>query len=292
MAADGSLNVTLTGSGKALGYLAAFGFVLALVSSACTWLMGSDRSQAVAAYDGCGPRWLGTFSAKFGTPINVNFTSGVLSTLVFIFASQLNGDAAKIFAAMIGVVLLFTTMSYILIFPTVIKLRMTHGDTHRPYKIPGGMAGVWFCGVICTAWAGLRVDRRPLPRPRRRPVPERPGPVGRLRALARGLHVDRVRRDRRHVRRRRAVLHRGREDARADDPDHRGERLRRRPKARRRALRRSRPRATDAGVVAWVRSPRGDRPAPTLRRSGDQASIEARTRWMAMRRCCSGIARL
>ena len=44
-------------------------------------------------------------------------------------------------------------MSYILIFPTVIKLRMTHGDTHRPYKIPGGMAGVWFCGVICTAWA-------------------------------------------------------------------------------------------------------------------------------------------
>ena len=115
--------------------------------------MGSDRSQAVAAYDGCGPRWLGTFSAKFGTPINVNFTSGVLSTIVFIFASQLNGDAAKIFAAMIGVVLLFTTMSYILIFPTVIKLRMTHGDTHRPYKIPGGMAGVWFCGVICTAWA-------------------------------------------------------------------------------------------------------------------------------------------
>ena len=126
VASDGTLNVTLTGFGKALGYLAAFGFVLALVSSACTWLMGSDRSQAVAAYDGCGPRWLGTFSAKFGTPINVNFTSGVLSTIVFIFASQLNGDAAKIFAAMIGVVLLFTTMSYILIFPTVIKLRYSH----------------------------------------------------------------------------------------------------------------------------------------------------------------------
>ena len=89
VASDGTLVVTLTGAGKALGYVAAFGFVLALVSSACTWLMGSDRSQAVAAYDGCGPRWLGTFSAKYGTPINVNFTSGVLSTIVFIFASQL-----------------------------------------------------------------------------------------------------------------------------------------------------------------------------------------------------------
>ncbi len=153
VASDGSLNVTLTGFGKALGYVAAFGFVLALVSSACTWLMGSDRSQAVAAYDGCGPRWLGTFSARYGTPINVNFTSGVLSTIVFIFASQLGGDAAKIFGAMIGVVLLFTTMSYILIFPTVIKLRNTHGDVHRPFKIPFGMNGVWFCGVICTAWA-------------------------------------------------------------------------------------------------------------------------------------------
>jgi amino acid transporter len=153
VASDGSLNVTLTGFGKVLGDLAAFGFVLALVSSACTWLMGSDRAQAVAAYDGCGPRWLGTFSSRFGTPINVNFTSGVLSTIVFIFASQLSGDSAKIFAAMIGVVLLFTTMSYILIFPTVIKLRKTHGDAHRPFKIPFGMNGVWFCGVICTLWA-------------------------------------------------------------------------------------------------------------------------------------------
>jgi glutamate:GABA antiporter len=150
---DGALVVTLTGAGKVLAYVAAFGFVLALVSSACTWLMGSDRSQAVAAYDGCGPRWLGTFSARYGTPINVNLTSGVLSTIVFVFASQLSGDSAKIFAAMIGVVLLFTTMSYILIFPTVIKLRKSHANVHRPFKIPFGMNGVWFCGVICTFWA-------------------------------------------------------------------------------------------------------------------------------------------
>ena len=35
-------------------------------------------SQAVACYDGAGPRILGKFSAKLGTPINVNFLSGVL----------------------------------------------------------------------------------------------------------------------------------------------------------------------------------------------------------------------
>ena len=64
-----------------------------------------------------------------------------------------DGDAAKIFAAMIGVVLLFTTMSYILIFPTVIKLRYSHRRTSNGRSRSPRMAGVWFCGVICTAWA-------------------------------------------------------------------------------------------------------------------------------------------
>ena len=51
--------------------------------------MGSDRSQAVACYDGAGPRILGNFSAKLGTPVNVNFLSGVFSTIVFVIASAL-----------------------------------------------------------------------------------------------------------------------------------------------------------------------------------------------------------
>ena len=134
--------------------VAAIGFILALVSSACTWLMGSDRSQAVACYDGAGPRFLGTFSAKLGTPINVNFLSGVLSTIVFVVASQLtSGNAAATFSIMIGVVLTFTTISYIVIFPALIKLRYSHPDVHRPYRIPGGMAGVWICGGLTTFWA-------------------------------------------------------------------------------------------------------------------------------------------
>ena len=78
--------------------IAAVMFILAVVSSACTWLMGSDRSQAVACYDGAGPRILGNFSAKLGTPINVNFLSGVFSTIVFIIASRLtSGSAAYTF---------------------------------------------------------------------------------------------------------------------------------------------------------------------------------------------------
>ena len=77
----------------------------------------------------------------------------MVSTIVFVLGLQLGGDDEKYFAAMIGVVLLFTTMSYILIFPTLIKLRYSHPNVPRPYKVPFGMAGVWICGVSATFWA-------------------------------------------------------------------------------------------------------------------------------------------
>ena len=142
------------GAASTMVKIAAVMFILALVSSACTWLMGSDRSQAVACYDGAGPRFLGKFSARLGTPVNVNFLSGCFSTLVFVIASELtSGSAADAFNVMIGVVLTFTTISYIVIFPALAKLRMSHPDVHRPYRVPGGMAGVWVCTGLTTFWA-------------------------------------------------------------------------------------------------------------------------------------------
>jgi amino acid transporter len=152
VAADGT--VTLTGAGQILGNITAAGFILVLLSSGTTWLMGADRSQAVAGYDGAGPRVLGTFSKRFGTPIVVNLISGIVATMVLILATELtNGDTAKYFTAVLNVVLLFTTLSYIVIFPALIKLRFSHGHVPRPYKVPFGMVGVWVCGVLTTFWA-------------------------------------------------------------------------------------------------------------------------------------------
>jgi amino acid transporter len=152
--ADGTAE--LTGAGHVLGDLAAAGFILVLLSSGTTWLMGADRSQAVAGYDGAGPRVIGTFSTRFGTPIVVNFLSGIVSTFVLILALELtSGDANRYFNAVLNVVLLFTTISYLAIFPALIKLRYNHGHVHRPYKVPFGMAGVWICGVLTTLWAAF-----------------------------------------------------------------------------------------------------------------------------------------
>jgi amino acid transporter len=152
MTKDGAV---LTGFGKVLGDVAAIGFILALLSSGTTWIMGADRSQAVAGFDGAAPRSFGYFSARWGTPVVVNVLSGVFSTIVMVLAFQLTGNANKYFTAVLGLAISTTTISYLVVFPAVIKLRYTHKHVPRPYRIPWGNKGAWICGVLCTAWSAL-----------------------------------------------------------------------------------------------------------------------------------------
>jgi amino acid transporter len=62
------------------------------------------------------------------------------------------GSNANTFTVVLYLATSTTLLSYLLIFPTVIKLRYNHGHVHRPYHLPFGMAGVWISGVLCTAW--------------------------------------------------------------------------------------------------------------------------------------------
>jgi glutamate:GABA antiporter len=66
VSADGT--ATLSGAGLILGRVGAIVFVFALASAGATWIMGADRAEAVASFDGGGPRFLGRFSARFGNP--------------------------------------------------------------------------------------------------------------------------------------------------------------------------------------------------------------------------------
>jgi amino acid transporter len=113
--------VTLSGAGTALGYLMGVLFLLCLITSGATWIMGSDRALAVSCYDGAGPRFLGVINARFGTPVRVNVFSG---------------NAAKFFDAVLGVTISTTLISYLLIYPALWKLRRSHPDTPRPFKMP------------------------------------------------------------------------------------------------------------------------------------------------------------
>jgi amino acid transporter len=151
-----SNGVVLSGAGTVLADIGAVGVIFGLLSSGVIWLIGSDRTQAVAGFDGAAPRWMGYFSKRLGTPIAVNLLSGVVATIILILSLQLtSGNTAKYFSATLGLVISMVTFTYVLIFPAVIKLRYSHPDVERPYRIPGGMAVVWICGLLAAAWCLL-----------------------------------------------------------------------------------------------------------------------------------------
>jgi amino acid transporter len=127
----------LTGFGSVIGGIAGIAFVICVLTSGVTWIMGSDRSLAVSGYDGAAPRFLGVINAKLGTPVRVNIFSGIVSTIVLVLAYSItNGNAAKFFIAVLGVTISTTLISYLLIFPALWKLRRSHPDVPRPFRMP------------------------------------------------------------------------------------------------------------------------------------------------------------
>jgi len=144
------------GAANFLVDLMTIGFIFALVTSGAVWMIGSDRVQAAAGYDGAFLPWFGVFSRRFGTPVRVNVMSGVAATIFMVAAvNLLSGSHADTFTVVLYMAISTTLLSYLLIFPTVIKLRYSEAHVKRPYRVPGGNAGAWICGIIATAWIVL-----------------------------------------------------------------------------------------------------------------------------------------
>ncbi len=144
------------GAQSALVDIMAAGFIIALLTSGAVWMIGSDRVQAVAGYDGGFAGWFGVFSRRLGTPVRVNVMSGIVATIFMIVAVNLNkGSSASTFVVVLYTAISTTLISYIAIFPAVIKLRYSHPEVPRPYRIPGGNTGAWIAGGLCTAFIVL-----------------------------------------------------------------------------------------------------------------------------------------
>jgi amino acid transporter len=155
-----AINETFTVYGGAQAFLfalTALGFILTLVTSGAVWMIGSDRIQAVAAYDGAFFPFFGVFNGKLGTPVRVNVLSGIASTIFMVVAvSQLKGGgAAAAFNVVLTIAISTTLISYLWIFPAALKLRYSHPDVARPYRVPWGNTGMWLAVGIVTFWVAL-----------------------------------------------------------------------------------------------------------------------------------------
>jgi amino acid transporter len=144
------------GAAHALLIVMTLCFIGALITSGAVWMIGSDRIQAVASYDGAFFPYFGVFSRKLSTPVRVNVMSGITSTIfcVVAVAAFNGGDNAK-FVVVLDIAISTTLLSYLWIFPAVLKLRYSHGHVRRPYRHPGGMTGLWISTILVTGWIAL-----------------------------------------------------------------------------------------------------------------------------------------
>jgi glutamate:GABA antiporter len=136
--------------------LAALAFVFTLLTQGAAWMMGSDRVLAAAGMDGTFPRSLGVISDRFGTPVRVNLMSGLVATVFSIVAINLaSGSAATTFEIVLTIAISTVLLSYLIIYPSAVRLRRLHPEVHRPFVVPGGSAGLWTCTVLATGFIAL-----------------------------------------------------------------------------------------------------------------------------------------
>lgn len=136
--------------------IAAVLFCFILMTQGAAWMIISDRMQAMAAADGAFfGGFFGKFSQRLGTPVRVNFMSGVVGTVFMLAAMQLTGSNGAVFGVVLSIAISTYLLSYLLIVPAAIRLRTRYPDVPRPFRVPVGIVGYRIIGALCLFWIVL-----------------------------------------------------------------------------------------------------------------------------------------
>lgn len=142
-----ALNVMFSGLGlEWMAPIMALALGIGGVALMTAWMVSPALGLGVVAKEGLLPPMWSRYNDK-GIPVGVMMLQGVIGTLftiAYLMIPSIN-DAYWIMSAMTTEVLV---IMYILVFGAVIKLRYNAPDRPRPYRIPGGLAGVWIIGGI------------------------------------------------------------------------------------------------------------------------------------------------
>jgi amino acid transporter len=116
------------------------------VVSLAAWLIGPAKGLGIVAEEGNMPP-LFDKTNKYGAPVAVLVIQALIGSvisLLYVFLPSVN-QAYWILSAMTVELLCIV---YVLVFASVIKLRYSQPNTPRPFKIPGGMIGIWLVGGL------------------------------------------------------------------------------------------------------------------------------------------------
>jgi amino acid transporter len=131
-------------------------FVLVLLVNGMTWMAGSSRAQAAASLDGVGPEVLARISHTTGTPVRATVAAGAAAIVTTSAAFAVAGnDNEKYFSVVLALSIALLALANLAVFPALMRLRRSHPDVPRPFRVPGRVAGAWSVSGIATAWTAL-----------------------------------------------------------------------------------------------------------------------------------------
>jgi putative glutamate/gamma-aminobutyrate antiporter len=120
--------------------------VLGAVGELNAWILGPIRSMHATSKHGDLPPFFQKLN-KHGMPAHLLLFQAVIVTIAsFVFLLMPSASSAFWILSAISVQLYL--MMYILMFLAAIKLRYSHPDVPRPYRIPYRMPGIWFVGSL------------------------------------------------------------------------------------------------------------------------------------------------
>jgi glutamate:GABA antiporter len=120
--------------------------VLGAVGELNAWILGPIRSMHATSKHGDLPPFFQKLN-KHGMPSHLLLFQAVIVTIAaFVFLLMPSASSAFWILSAISVQLYL--LMYIIMFLAAIKLRYSHPDVPRPYRIPYHMPGIWFVGSL------------------------------------------------------------------------------------------------------------------------------------------------
>lgn len=129
------------------------------VVSLAAWLIGPAKGLGVVAEEGNLPPIFNRTN-RYGSPVAVLFIQAAIGTfisLLYVFLPSVN----QAYWVLSAITVELLSIVYLLVFASLIRLRYSQPDAPRPFKIPGGIIGIWIVGgmgifgVIFSFFVGL-----------------------------------------------------------------------------------------------------------------------------------------
>jgi glutamate:GABA antiporter len=122
------------------------------ISGVLAWLGSPSRGLLETAYEGELPPILQAKNSK-GMPTHILLVQGLIVTVISCFYFVIK-DVSVAFFLISAMTIALYLIAYMLMYAAAIRLRYSARTLPRPFKVPGGMAGMWltagigFAGVL------------------------------------------------------------------------------------------------------------------------------------------------